>query len=369
MSSVPFVSGTGGYHTFRIPAVVRVSHGRPAQLLAFAEGRRFSAVDDGDIDVVERRSTDGGCTWGPLRVVTDAGEDTAGNPTPVVIPGTRTTVLLTCRTIGRYTPVQVRRGVAPPYARRVYVQTSEDAGASWSRPRDLTASVKDARWLWYATGPGHAIALGHGRHRGRLLAPANHSWLEPDPDGNGMRERHGAHSLYSDDGGRTWAVGYLEQPPGEELHLNETTFAELPGGLVYANTRNEYGSTRVSRADTYLFGGGTRMLGPYRPRPDLVGPVVEASTLYVGHAPFGRQALLFSAPAHPTKRARMTVRVSDDAGATWRAGLEVSPERAGYSDLVRLDRSTVGLLYETGPTTYHDSIVFRRIALSELGGP
>ncbi len=82
-SSVPYVSGDGGYDTYRIPATVVTGRGT---VLAFAEGRHNSAGDTGNIDVVLRRSTDGGCTWGPAAVVAAGDGDTRGNPAPVVDP-------------------------------------------------------------------------------------------------------------------------------------------------------------------------------------------------------------------------------------------------------------------------------------------
>ncbi|MGC9542805.1 sialidase family protein, partial [Streptomyces sp. UG1] len=66
MSSIPYVSGEGGYDTYRIPATITTPRGT---VLAFAEGRHDGAGDSGDIDVVLRRSLDGGCTWGPVTVV------------------------------------------------------------------------------------------------------------------------------------------------------------------------------------------------------------------------------------------------------------------------------------------------------------
>lgn len=61
-SSVPYTAGEGGYDTYRIPAVLTT---RAGTVLAFAEGRHDGAGDSGHIDVVLRRPTDGGCTWGP----------------------------------------------------------------------------------------------------------------------------------------------------------------------------------------------------------------------------------------------------------------------------------------------------------------
>src|SRR3954464_14358055 len=62
-----------GYFCFRIPAIVTSKDGT---LLAFAEGRKDNCGDAGDIDLVLKRSTDGGRTWGPLQVVNEGGGDT-----------------------------------------------------------------------------------------------------------------------------------------------------------------------------------------------------------------------------------------------------------------------------------------------------
>jgi sialidase-1 len=76
-----FTAGEGGYHTYRIPSVILTPRG---SLIAFAEGRRGGAGDAGDIDLVSRRSEDGGRTWSPVVVLGDNGPNTFGNPCPVV---------------------------------------------------------------------------------------------------------------------------------------------------------------------------------------------------------------------------------------------------------------------------------------------
>lgn len=68
-----FASGDSGYPIFRIPALIETPTGA---LLAFAEARHAGLADTGDIDLVVRRSDDGGLTWEPLTLVHDAGEDT-----------------------------------------------------------------------------------------------------------------------------------------------------------------------------------------------------------------------------------------------------------------------------------------------------
>ncbi|WP_461029612.1 sialidase family protein, partial [Streptomyces sparsus] len=340
--SVPFAARTEGYRGFRIPAVVEAD----GVLLAFAEGRRVSLADDGDIDVVVRRSRDGGCTWGPLRVVADAGRDTIGNPSPVVDPGTGDVVLLSCRN---------EHGVMG--RRRVFVQRSDDVGETFGAPREITDQVKPGNWNWYGTGPGHALALRHGPRPGRLLVPANHSHR---PAGSSGRYRPGAHSLYSDDGGRTWRLGYVAQPSEDGPGIDENTFAELPDGRVYSNVRVQKGSSTATRADAYLAPGGTSLLAPYRARPALRGPVVQGSTLWA--APH----LVYSGPADPDARRSLTLRVSDDEGRSWRTGPRLTSDRSAYSDLVRVDDDTLGVLHEKGVKSPYETLTFTRVAVDAL---
>ena len=82
-TSVPFRAGSEGYASYRIPACVLAPDGA---LLAFAEGRVDSSGDAGHIDIVSRRSTDGGLNWEEMQVVAEFGDGTAGNPSPVVLP-------------------------------------------------------------------------------------------------------------------------------------------------------------------------------------------------------------------------------------------------------------------------------------------
>src|SRR5882672_10992580 len=68
-----YVSGQDGYHTYRIPAVI---HAKNGDLLAFAEGRKNGGGDAGDIDLLVKRSTDGGRTWGAQQLIWDDVDNT-----------------------------------------------------------------------------------------------------------------------------------------------------------------------------------------------------------------------------------------------------------------------------------------------------
>ncbi|MFJ6660776.1 exo-alpha-sialidase [Streptomyces sp. NPDC091377] len=366
-SSVPYVSGQGGYATYRIPATVTT---RAGTVLAFAEGRHDGAGDTGNIDVVARRSGDGGCTWGPVTVVAAGRGDTRGNPAPVVDPRTGAVVLLTSYNSGRVTEDQIMRGeVTPEQSRRVFVQRSTDDGRTFDAPRDLTATTKRADWRWYATGPGHAVALTHGRYAGRLVVPANHSAAPPpgSPDTGREARWYGAHALYSDDGGRTWRIGFVDDSYDGVGNANESSAAQLPDGSLYFAARDQHGSGPGNRLDARSLDGGASLERPYAVQPTLDEvPVVQASVLQ----PPGRGAsLLFSGPSVPTARQSMAVWRSTDGGRAFTKALTLSTRKAAYSDLVALGKDTVGLLYETGGAGAYETIEFRRIALSDLEGP
>jgi sialidase-1 len=363
-SSVPYVSGEGGYDTYRIPAAVTTADGT---VLAFAEGRRGGAGDTGDIDVVLRRSADGGCTWGPLTVVAAGDGDTRGNPAPVVDLRTGAVVLLTSYNSGDVTEAQIMRGEATPeQSRRVFVQHSRDDGRHFSAPREITPQVKRPSWRWYATGPGHAIALTRGPHAGRLVVPANHSASPPagSPDTGQERRYYGAHAILSDDGGRTWRPGFVDDSYDGVNNANESTAAQLPDGRVYFNARDQHGTSPGNRLDSHSSDGAESLDRPYAPQPTLNdAPVVQGSVLQL---PGRRSPLLFSGPSVPTARQAMALWRSTDGGATFTRALTLSQRPAAYSDLVPLGRKTVGILYETGVDGTYETIEFRRIPVGRL---
>ncbi|MFE0672338.1 exo-alpha-sialidase [Streptomyces sp. NPDC058867] len=363
-SSVPFVSGEGGYDTYRIPAAVTTGRGT---LLAFAEGRHDGAGDTGNIDVVLRRSADGGCTWGPLTVVAAGDGDTRGNPAPVVDPATGAIVLVTSYNSGAVTEGQIMRGeVTPEQSRRVFVQRSWDDGRTFSAPQDITGQVKRPDWRWYATGPGHAVALRQGPHAGRLVVPSNHSAAPPPGSADtGQESRYyGGHAIYSDDGGTTWHLGFVDDAYDGRNNANETTAAELPDGRIYFNSRDQHGSSSGTRLDSWSADGGRSLTRPYEVQPTLDEvPVVQASVLQLTGA---GAPLLFSGPSVPTARQSMALWRSDDGGVTFTRAVTLSTDRAAYSDLVRVDQETVGVLYETGTANPYETIEFRRLPAGQL---
>ncbi|GAB2939140.1 hypothetical protein GCM10022245_77630 [Streptomyces mayteni] len=362
VSSVPFVSGEGGYDTYRVPAAITTQDGT---VLAFAEGRVGGAGDSGEIDVVVRRSRDGGRTWGRMDVVAHGDGDTRGNPAPVIDPESGRVVLLTCYNSGEVTEDEIVRGVVTPeQSRRVFVQYSDDDGRSFSDPREITEDVKADDWRWYATGPGHALALTEGPHAGRLVVPANHSAAPPDGSADTGKEAkyYGSHALVSDDGGRSWRVGYVDADYEGVINSNESSAAELPDGRVYFSARDQHGTSTGNRADAVSTDGGESLEGGTFTIQESLNdvPVVQGSVL----RPAGEDApLLFSGPSNPDSREALTVWRSDDDGGSFTRVITLSALPAAYSDLVELDEDTVGVLYETGDEGPYERIEFRWVGV------
>ncbi|MEU4391173.1 sialidase family protein [Kribbella sp. NPDC023855] len=327
------------YHTFRIPAVLAVGEG----LLAFCEGRLDSAGDAGEIEVVLRRSLDGGLSWLPLQVVSAVAGKTCGNPVPLVDPASGDLVLVTCQNGADAIETSLAQGIGAESGRRVYVQRSTDGGESWTAPVEITAQVKPADWGWYATGPCHGITLTQGPYAGRLVVPANHSIVP-----TGM---NGGHCIFSDDGGRTWSCGFVDRNDGDEINANETTVAELADGRLYFNARNHLG-TGPARVHAWSSDGGRTLDSPYEGIAGVTAPGIQGSVVRVG------DRLLMSTPVDPSVRRELTVFVSDDSGMSWRPGAVVHPGMSGYSDLVVLPGGRVGVFYEAGETSSFASLRF-----------
>jgi len=339
-----FVAGAGGYHTYRIPSVILTPRG---SLVAFAEARRAGAGDAGDIDLVSRRSDDGGQTWSAMEVIGDNGPNTFGNPCPVIDRATGTIWLLTTHNRGDDSERDILAGTSRG-TRTVWVMKSSDDGRTWSVPVEITASAKRAGWTWYATGPGVGVQL----RGGRLVIPANHAVAGT--------QAHRAHILYSDDHGSTWTVGAVSADG-----TNESQVVELADGRLMLNSRNHPPKAHNFRVVSTSTDGGQTLSAPIEDR-SLPEPPAQASLLrYSTAASAGRDRLLFSNPSGQ-KRERMTVRLSYDEGQTWPVLRVLHEGPAAYSCLVVLTDGTIGVLYERGGRSAYERITFARVGLGWL---
>lgn len=344
-----FRAGDDGYHTYRIPVIVRAVND---DLLAFAEGRKNSPADNGDIDIVLKRSTDAGKTWSKLQVVEDEWDDPTakvwlGNPTPVV---DRCDI----EHPGRIWLVFTRSNS------RVFVSSSDDDGRSWSERREITSEVKKPDWDWYATGPVHAIQLTRRKHAGRLVAPCDH--------GTAKKAARGSHLIFSDDHGATWKLGATDtHAVADPIHPDECVAVELADGRIYVNSRDERGTDPATRLIAVSSDGGESFDAPFAGEPKLTSPVVQNSVLRFAAKDQGdaENLLIYSGPSDPKQRRDLTIRTSRDEAKTWGQDTIIHRGPAAYSDLVKLADDEFGVIYEAGERLYAE-ILFAKVRLKDL---
>ncbi len=339
-----FHKGENGVHTYRIPAIVQT---RDGTVLAFAEARHDSGSDTGDIDLVLKRSTDGGKTWGQVITVWDDAGNVCGNPSPVVDRNTGRILLLATWNNGKdpEKKIHARESID---TRRVFCLYSDDDGLTWSKPKEITRSTKKRRWTWYATGPCHAIQLTTGR----IVVPCDH--------GNFIDSKtsvSASHVFYSDNGGKSWRLGGILDVG------NESTATELADGGVMLNMRTErtgreehgYGRlVAISHDQGKTFGE------PYYDN-GLIEPVCNASIINYNTDGKPSEILLFSNPESKDKRKNMTIRMSRDSGRHWERACTLTEGPAAYSDLMVFPDGDVGILYECGEAGPYETISFARI--------
>jgi len=360
-SSTLVSSGLGGYGSYRIPAIIKASDG---SLLAFVEGRVNGSADFGNIKILLSRSTDNGKHWSTPQIVAQNGSLQAGNPTPVVdmydsrYPQGRI-FLFYC--IGNNTQANVTNlnGV-----REVLYVTSVDNGITWSSPVNITLQVSHPyqptfnpaytdpmQWTAYATGPGHALQMTQGAHAGRLVVPINHGIFS--------NKTNYAAAFYTDDHGASFKLS-----PDVLLQSDETTAAELPGGGVLLNSRDQYdpAKQRILSYDTIgNLNNTTNWLTSWNSY--LIDPVCEGSMLNYTTA-VGNKVLLFCNPVSPSfQRAMLGLRQSFTNGKTWTQAYVADNGAAAYSDIVALPNDHIGILYEANN---YGTITFISVKYSQI---
>jgi sialidase-1 len=342
---VLFNSGEGGYDRYRIPAVTTFSDGT---VLAFCEGRVKRSGLTGNIDIVLRRSLDGGKSWQPLQVVADLGPHTCGNPCPTIDRKTGVIWLPFTRSNGDDTEEEI---VAGPIDRhtRVFLTKSTDQGRTWAKPVEISSSTRKPNWTWYGTGPGIGLQLASGR----LLIPSYHAVLET--------KMYRTHIIFSDDHGTTWELGGVVADDTSEPQVVVET-----DGTLHMNARTIKGP--ALRTISTSFDDGQTWTKPIADKnlwePRCQGTIYRLSR----QAPDRKSQWLFTNPAGP-KRERVTVRLSLDEGRSWPVQRLLHKGPSAYTSIVELSDGSIGCLYERWENPqYYQEISFATFDLDWLHG-
>jgi len=351
--STVYTSGTEGHKSYRIPAIIQSPNG---DLLAFAEGRVKGSGDFGDINIVLKRSTDKGKTWSALETIVNFDSLQAGNPAPVVdvtdpqYPKGR--IFLFYNT-GNNHEGEVRKGKG---LREVWYKTSVDNGLTWSEAVNITLQTHRPKqplvnsaynfvddWRTYANTPGHAFQFAGRTHKGRIYVAANHTQGEPKP----RYTECFVHGFYTDDHGKTFYLSENVDMPGG----NEATAAEISGGRLMMNARNQKGDIKA-RIVAISKDGGVKWDSVYFDKT-LIDPVCEGAILTISSK--GKKNILaFCNAADTSFRNNLTLRISYNDGQTWTKQFLIDAAPAdvakkdftAYSDIVIHDKNRIGVLYE-----------------------
>jgi sialidase-1 len=376
-----FTAGEEGYKLYRIPGLVVTSRGT---LLAYCEARKSDRGDWGPIDILLRRSTDGGKTWQPRQHVAHHGARVPKNPAALA----QKLAKEDDQTVNNPVAIVDADGAVHflycvEYARCFY-QRSDDDGETWTKPVDITPTFEQFRpeyeWKVIATGPGHGIQLHDNQdHAGRLVVAI---WMSTGTGGHAHRPSVTA-TIFSDDHGRTWGRGAIAVPNTEEfVNPNETSLVELADGRVLLNVRSE------SKANRRLLTASPDGAGGWSPpefNADLLEPICMASMARLSLPRPDRQGLLFANPntldAAPGKQAapganrarkNLSIKLSYDEGQTWPVTKLLEDGLSGYSDLAVGPDGTIYCFYEaasTGQSHYATGrLVLARFNLEWLTG-
>jgi sialidase-1 len=326
-------AGDDGVHTYRIPGIVETDKGT---LLAVYDIRYLNTRDlPGHVDVGLNRSTDGGRTWSPMRIIMDMGapheNNGVGDPTILFDPATKRIIVAALWSKGNRSIAGSKPGLSPDTTGQFVLVHSDDDGLTWSNTYSITPQVKEPRWHLFFQGPGNGIAMQDGR----LVFPAQY-W-----DENRMPY---STIIWSDDHGASWKGRIL----GPKSNTTESQVVETTPGTLMLNMRDNRGKFRSVSTTADM--GTTWKTHPtsYNALPDPVcmGSLIKARVKVKGEM---KEVLFFSNPNTSSGRHHIAIQASLDLGETWQPANKLlidERECYGYSSLVAVGQDRIGILYE-----------------------
>ncbi len=351
-----FTAGEGGYDVYRIPGIAVTAKGT---VLAYCEARELPekrvGADWAKIDILLRRSTDGGNTWSAPRKIVTPPADIQLNPIALEHGYSQTDALTQNNAVAivDHKTASLHFLYCLEYARCYYMR-SDDDGLTFSEPVDITGTFEAFRseydWKVIATGPGHGIQL----RTGRLLVPV---WLSTGT-GGGAHRPSAVSVIHSDDHGKTWERGEMVVGHPELVNPSETVAVELADGRVMLNIRHETlnREARTRFRAVSISPDGVDEWSPIRLDKLLPEPICMASILRLtNEEDFAKNPILFANPhnAKTTERRNLTLKLSPDEGQTWPLVKVLEAGRSGYSDLAMGKDGTIYCFYERGSFDKH----------------
>ncbi|XP_072016580.1 sialidase-3-like isoform X1 [Amphiura filiformis] len=408
-AEVLFSQDMNGYNTTRIPALVY----HHDMFFAFAEGRRLTFEDIGEMDIIMRRGRrkDWKVAWGPVEVIARQSGYRMMNPVPIV--DTVVDMILLVYNAHPSDVSEFSELVDEKFTTKLMSIKSYDLGVTWTKPQDMnheTIQLIKPRPSLYAPGPGHGIQMKSGR----LIVPGN--FFSAVTDSKQIEFTNGtfnqANVIYSDDHGNTWhpggSLGYREHTDGRAIFSNEATAVELdnklclnartlhpdqPRVLSFSNDKGaSFGTPKLEWSleepgyyinYTGFWNNFTNTLqGPFLfedniTTPKSVGGCQASMIGFTAPQPLSPSNtwVVFSNPASFKTRRNMAVKISKDGCRTWSKPWVIHANASAYSDLTYFETwdsdagvysPNIAILYEAGKEFYYESIQFKMFSLERM---
>lgn len=341
-----FVGGEYDSKFYRIPALVTANDGT---LIAVADKRIENNNDlPNPIDIVARRSTDGGKTWGEY--ITVAEHDSIG--------GCGDAAVVVDRNSGDILAIYSHgNGLWQDAPAQITISRSKDNGLTWGdtlniNPQILTTDSLGTQPLKltsaFATS-GHALQLADGR---LMFALVTRKAGEP---------KFKVYAIYSDDGGYTWQVS--SEPATTDG--DESKVVELKDGTLIMSIRNRYRENLANnrRLFAYSTDRGDTWSEPVAVE-DIPDPACNGDVIAYGDG----DVILHSLPATLNRRDSVSIYVSQDGGKTFPTKKLIYEGPSAYSSMTILPDGNIGILTEeTHEGTEGYQLWFTKVYTDELG--
>lgn len=356
---------------YRIVALTNLGDGI---VLASFDGRPDEGDAPSPISILQRRSEDGGVTWGETTYIAKGqagsdGKQQYGFSDPSYVVDHDTGTVFNFHVFSKnqgFQGSEIGNNDTDLEVLSAEVSVSEDKGLTWSTDPDnqpklppvageepgepplITRAVKPVGKtengednvggvVGTFASSGEGIQLRYGEHAGRMIQQYTGSIIQSD----GSQQMQ-AYSVYSDDGGKTWEMG---TPVG--TGMDENKVVELSDGTVMLNSRDsDSGGYRKVATST---DGGVTYSEPEE-ETQLPDPANNAGiTRMYPDADEGSddaKVLLFSNANSKTERENGTIRYSCDDGKSWSSGRVFHSEEMSYSTVTALGNDKVGIFYE-----------------------
>jgi sialidase-1 len=327
-----FVSGENNVNEYRIPSLVTTKSGR---LIAVCDARVDKPGDaPNNIDLVMKRSSDGGKTWSAAKVIVDFPDNDAACDPSMVVDKQTGTIWLAYDYAVEDPQGDIGRIL------RIHLIKSNDDGNTWSSPVDLSYLAKGKNF-WLQNGPGVGLYVN-----GVIVFPM----YTVTRGGKGPQQTL---LIYSNDHGKTWKMS-----KGVGDYNPEPQITVLSGGRIMANMRRPRGEEYRQVSVTEDFGESWSEVSD-----DLALIESGCQGSFINYEFNSKSLLIFSNPADRKLRKNLVVRVSNNEGINWQKEVPVYDGSAAYSCLTQLPNGNIGLLYEADE---YKRIVFVEIPCQEL---